>query len=246
MKSEVWLQMDKMAKENTAVAKSTDVDKDMIPLCLRYNQLGNKFMHKWKSVIQENSQFDDYRVVAAYSRNRNLASYLVSSKVKSKLKESKEVEADLNIKHGFKLCNSSRCLTCRYHATEKDSFISNSYGGVFKIKDALNCGSKNIIYLVTCKKCNLQYVGETSRALRDRTTDHRSNIRTNKTTPIGLHFNSNNHSYSDLEIVAIEKITESDHKNVMTIRKQREEFWQRKLGTKFPDGLNCMPVDKHK
>ena len=30
-----------------------------------------------------------------------------------------------------------------------------------------------------------------------------------------------------------------------TIRKQREEFWQIKLGTKFPAGLNSMPINKH-
>ena len=103
---------------------------------------------------------------------------------------------------------------------------------IFKFKESVNCGSKNIIYLVTCKKCNLQYVVETSRALRDRTTDHRSNISTNKKTPIGLHFNSNNHSYRDLEIVAIEKISERVPKITVTIRKQREEFWQMKLVNK--------------
>ena len=243
MKREIWLLPDK--KSNSTVSESVACNKDMIPLSLRYNQFGNKFMQRWKSIIQENSLFDDYRLVAAYSRNKNLASYLVSAKVNTKFKETKQLETDLDSKQGFTLCNSSKCLTCRYHATEKDTFISNSYGSIFKIKESVNCGSKNIIYLVTCKKCNLQYVGETSRALRDRTTDHRSNIVTNKRTPIGLHFNSNNHSYRDLEIAAIEKISEKIQKNVVTIRKQREEFWQMKLGTKFPAGLNCMPINKH-
>jgi len=244
MKREIWLQPDK--KSNNTVSESTTGNKDMISLCLRYNQLGNKFMQKWKSIIQENFIFDDYRLVAAYSRNKNLASYLVSAKVNTQLKEAKQLETNLDSKQGFTLCNSSKCLTCRYHATEKDSFRSNSYGSIFKIKEAVNCGSKNIIYLVTCKQCKLQYVGETSRALRDRTTDHRSNITTKKQTPISLHFNSENHSYRDLEIVAIEKISQFLQKNVVTIRKQREEFWQIKLGTKFPAGLNCMPINKYK
>ena len=46
-------------------------------------------------------------------------------------------------------------------------------------------------------------------------------------------------------IIAIEKISEVDLKYVTTIRKQREEFWQIKLGTKFPAGINCMPINKH-
>jgi len=244
MKSQIWLQADKKSNNNTLA--STICNKDLIPLSLPYNQLGNKFMHLWKSIIQDNSLFDNYRLVAAYSRNKNLASYLVSAKVNRQFKELEQVETDLHLQQRFTLCNSSKCFTCKYHATERDSFLSTSYGSKFKIREAVNCGSKNIIYLVTCRKCKLQYVGESSRALRDRTTDHRSNINTNKTTPISLHFNSVNHSYRDLEIIAIEQISDRFQTNAMTIRKQREEFWQLKLGTKHPAGLNCMPVNKNK
>jgi hypothetical protein len=41
--------------------------------------------------------------------------------------------------------------------------------------------------------------------------------------------------------VAIEGIHE-DHRTSM-VRKQREQFWQIKLGTKYPHGLNGMPID---
>src|SRR3989442_14484970 len=99
-------------------------------------------MQKWKSGIQENSIFDNYRLVAAYSRNKNLASYLVSAKVNAQLKEVKQLETNLDSKQGFTLCNSSKCLTCRYHASEKDSFRSNSYGSIFKIKEAVNVDLK--------------------------------------------------------------------------------------------------------
>ena len=53
-------------------------------------------MQKWKSIIQENSIFDDYRLVAAYSRNKNLASYLVSDKENTQLKEVKQLEKNLD------------------------------------------------------------------------------------------------------------------------------------------------------
>jgi len=243
MKREIWLGSDKKTN-NTNLETNTNNNDNMIALSLRYNQFGNKFTQMWKTIIQENALFENYRLVSAYSRNRNIASYLVSAKLNTQLKEIRQNETDIESKTGFTLCNSARCLTCRYHATEKDSFKSNNYGSSFKIKSQLNCGSKNIIYLVTCKKCNLQYVGETSRALRDRTTDHRSNISTHKKTPISLHFNSDHHSFMDLEIIAIEKIPEMDLNYITTIRKQREEFWQIKLGTKFPAGLNCMPINK--
>ena len=31
---------------------------------------------------------------------------------------------------------------------------------------------KNVIYLISCRKCGVQYVGETSQALRNRFNNH--------------------------------------------------------------------------
>ena len=31
---------------------------------------------------------------------------------------------------------------------------------------SMNCGTKNVIYLISCRKCGVQYVGEMSQALR--------------------------------------------------------------------------------
>jgi hypothetical protein len=83
-------------------------------------------------------------------------------------------------------------------------------------------------------------VGETGRPLRDRLADHRSAIRLKKNTPIAAHFNSKDHSINNLTALAIEKIPD----NIFSIRtrKQREQFWQEKLGTIHPLGLNALPI----
>ena len=44
---------------------------------------------------------------------------------------------------------------------EGDRFRSTSTGAVYKIKPTIDCRSKNIIYLVTCKRCRIQGVGST-------------------------------------------------------------------------------------
>jgi GIY-YIG catalytic domain len=105
----------------------------------------------------------------------------------------------------------------------------------------MSCRSANIVYLITCRKCRIQYVGETSRTLAERLTDHRSNIKHRKNTPIAIHFNSANHSAADLRAVAIEQIRDSER--TLTVRRQREQYWQNKLGTKHPQGLNELPVE---
>ena len=41
----------------------------------------------------------------------------------------------------------------------------------------MNCGTKNVIYLISCRKCAVQYVGETSQTLRCRFNNHRSRLK---------------------------------------------------------------------
>ena len=111
---------------------------------------------------------------------------------------------------------------------------------VFPIKVNGNCNSKNLIYLITCQICNIQYVGETGGPLRDRLNNHRSDVRTKKQTAIGIHFNLENHCFEDLKIIPIDFL---DVENI-TARRNLEYSWQLKLGTIYPHGLNGLPIDK--
>ena len=47
-----------------------------------------------------------------------------------------------------------------------------STGQTFKIKSH-TCETSNVICMIQCTKCNLQYIGETKRRLKDRFTEHR-------------------------------------------------------------------------
>ena len=64
-------------------------------------------------------------------------------------------------------CGKTRCKTCK-HIVEGDSFCSNTTGKKYNVKSSENvmtCATKNIIYLISCKKCGIQYVGELARRL---------------------------------------------------------------------------------
>ena len=58
--------------------------------------------------------------------------------------------------------------------------------------------------MVQCNRCNLQYIGETKRHLKDRNNEHRravdkTNIKSKPTT-VSEHFLSNsNHSHTDMQ-----------------------------------------------
>lgn len=122
----------------------------------------------------------------------------------------------------------------------ENRFHSTTFNVDFELKHNCDCNSSNIVYLITCLKCELQYVGETKNKLRDRMNGHRSAVHLNKDTPIGIHFNSPNHNLTHLRIIPIELLPSLS----ITQRRSREQYWQLKIGTLFPQGLNAFPVDK--
>ena len=63
---------------------------------------------------------------------------------------------------------------CRYCKLIKTGSLVHSYSSdkSFPIKHFINCNTKFVIYVVACSTCNLQYVGRTTRRLKDRLRDH--------------------------------------------------------------------------
>ena len=117
-----------------------------------------------------------------------------------------------------------------------DEFTSHKTGQVFKMKFAASCKSSNIVYLISCRRCGHQYVGETGQQLHCRINSHRYDIRQRRTeeSPVAKHFNSAGHTLADLTVVAIDQL----HSHDACLRKIRESRWIRTLGTSHPFGMN--------
>ena len=60
----------------------------------------------------------------------------------------------------------------------KDSFTSHSIGIKHRTRFSFTCKTKNLVYLIQCSNCGLQYVGETKNPLHIRMNGHRSDINT--------------------------------------------------------------------
>ena len=92
--------------------------------------------------------------------------------------------------------------------------------------------------MVQCNHCNLQYIGETKRRLKDRFNEHRravdkTNIKSKPTT-VSEHFLSHsNHSHTG-HPWPLEKI----HSSRDSAHKARESHLIDKAMTREPDGLN--------
>ena len=106
--------------------------------------------------------------VVAFRRSPNLRVLLITAKLPS------------NSANPQLLCGSFRCgkncATCPYisHGLTTYTFFSN--GETRPIKFNLTCETKNLIYMIQCNRCNLQYIGEMKRRLKDRFNEHRRAI----------------------------------------------------------------------
>ena len=119
-----------------------------------------------------------------------------------------------------------------YEDVEKsrmDRIKDNNYN---VIKDA-TCKDRNLIYALICNRCaKTVYVGETERTLKERTTEHKRDIKFQKDKPIMRHFR--NHEEKDLSVAILTR-TVGENKIYRLIS---EEKWIKTLQTGFPHGCN--------
>lgn len=166
--------------------------------------------------------------VVSFRRPRNIRDLLVNAKLR---------EIPSETQTGSTKCNAKRCSVCPF-ICESKKFKSSNTGESFPITTHINCKSSWLIYLITCTKCQQQYVGKTSNTLYTRFTGTKSDIKSNKKSlPIVHHFNSNNHSITDVSIMGIESI----HTHTERIILKRESYWISRLRTLKPHGINADP-----
>ena len=145
-------------------------------------------------------------------------------------------------------CQKPRCQVCNF-LINSDTFYNNSNDRDFKVrKGTLDCNSSNVVYCLSCKTCSKKYVGSTTTPFRFRFNNYKSQFRTycrqkeqgqgnlrSSDPQAGLfeHFlQEGHHGMDDWAFQLIDKSMSRDQ--VL----QRESFWQYRLGTFLPVGLN--------
>ena len=171
--------------------------------------------------------------VVAFRRSPNLRDLLVKAKLPSNL-----TNPHPQLPSGSFRCGKN-CATCPYITDGLTTYTFLSTGETRHIQSNLTCDTQNLIYMIQCNRCNLQYIGETKRRLKDRFNEHRRTIDNpnskSKPTTAAQHFiSSPNHTANDIQLIPIEKV----FSNRDSIRKAREAFLILKGRTLVPDGLN--------
>ena len=72
---------------------------------------------------------------------------------------------------GNSQCQQPHCKACA-HVKTGTTFCTMTTGEKFHVKATADCQTRSVLYLIECKKCSIQYIGEMGNALCVRLTGH--------------------------------------------------------------------------
>ncbi|GAA6106737.1 uncharacterized protein LOC105009030 isoform X1 [Tachysurus ichikawai] len=186
----------------------------IVPLVFKFSKynlcLSRILKNNFHTTFKDDQSSLGIRVLTAFTKNPNLKDLLVRSKLLPPNRKDKRTLPD----H----------LVAR-NPTTRDAF---------KLPRNIPLNTPNCVYLIRCKKCGKQYIGETRNSVRARLTTHRYNIRHRRKRRSHLVSHFLRHGLQAVRGLAVE------HKPTWSTkdRKARERHWMRKLNTQYPHGLN--------
>ena len=117
------------------------------------------------------------------------------------------------------------------------SYTSKVTGKQHKIFCTVFCKSANVIYILECSVCGLQFIGESKQPFHKRLNGHRSDLAKKPFLPVRQHFRLSDHRLEDFNRMKI-LIIEQNCLWSYFQRKNREIFWIKELRVLYPDGIN--------
>ena len=139
-------------------------------------------------------------------------------------------------------CGEHRCpLHSRLiHSNTVRSKISRR---TFQTHGTGNCNTPRVVYLIQCKRCGRQYVGQTAQSLRARLAKHLTAIKSRgQAGVLHEHFRRGECAgINNISVQLLETITPKKQETAEQIEeqlKQLESLWMGRLKSEYPQGLN--------
>ena len=214
---------------------------ERVPLVATYhpalNSLGKvaRRLHPMLTNSEEHREVFPEPPLIAFRRCKNLKDILVRARL------SNEGNGGTD-KKGCSRCGKSRCQVCNV-MSNSEHFHSNVDSREYRINYSFNCDSSNVVYLLECTVCGVQYVGSTCTPFRLRFNNYKACSRkfnSGASVPqveFFRHFTEEGHHgfLKDISVKIIDRLTGGN--------RMRESFWQYRLDCFAPKGLNTRQVD---
>lgn len=209
--------------------RPTQRDCQRTNLCLTYSTNFpnvNKILRRHYNIIEQSERLKRAFPSApsvTYRRSRNLRDTLVNSRLNTSRPH-----------NGCRPCLKPRCLVCKAMQQTSTANSSHSQYSV-KIRGNLTCDSSNVIYLLECTVCRMQYIGQTETSFRLRFNNHKAHAKSIPNLPLSKHLNLPNHSFDKLTVTLLETGFKSKRE-----REQRESYLIYRFKT-IEKGINENP-----
>lgn len=208
----------KSLKNFLKIREKSNSESRIIPLVSTFSensiQLNRLTKQNFGKFLKQTNVLQKHKVIAAYRRNRNLKDFLVKSKLPS--------------------LDPKQSGASEQFFQPKQWVTNRSTGFVYKLADTITRQSLNCIYLISCRKCNAQYVGQTKNTIMTRLYQHIYNIKNHKETNTHIVAHFLQHGLNSLRVCGLQ----SRHSWNLPERLAAERKWIIRLDTKFPKGLN--------
>ena len=218
----------KVTRVTRSEALQTKVNENAhkIPLVIPYSNACQKVV----GVVRRNARIlsnsreigacFDNNIVTAYKNHQSLRQHFVRA----------SLPAD-EIPGTFP-CGRPRCKTCAHVSGER---LLSGPLETYEIRKSFSCTSKGVIYAITCLKCSINYIGETSQLLGTRFRQHVGDVLNKRTdrSDVASHFNvCCDADIDQMSVRGLLSICDT------TQRKLKEAHLIKKLGTLLPYGMN--------
>ncbi|CAJ0931129.1 unnamed protein product, partial [Ranitomeya imitator] len=200
-------------------------------------KLHRKIRKHWSLLQTSYPDIPEFRTpfLPCFRKPSNLRNKLVRADMGSIQRVPRQVFLQTQRKGTFTCLKCSQCANVL-----KGPRISHPLTGTdIPIRGFFTCDSQYVVYAIKCP-CGQIYVGETTQAVKDRISQHKSDIRCGKThLPVPNHFHQAGHTIAQLRFLVLEQIFSNRRGGNRVKRlKLREAFWIHYLQSMEPKGLN--------
>ena len=150
-----------------------------------------------------------------------------------------------NHKQRVKKCGQRNCRTCK--ALRPKNWVqakdTKQRHPISNTDELITCQSERLVYLIECKQCKLQYVGQTMGSMNNRLLRH---LHRSQQSYVHRHFDQPGHARTDMCITPLHKVpNELPATEARRTLIDLETHWIKRLNTEVPKGLNALVQDTH-
>ena len=159
-----------------------------------FNNLSQILRNNWDilSHSSKTREIHSSRLITARRTPPNLRSFLVRARSDYHGKDHQKHDAAIRGRT-YNVCTTVHCRYCT-HIYTSGQITSSVTQRQYTSKYNVSCQSSNIVYCITCKRCQKPYVGQTKRRLMGRFQDHFYKIsKALLNTDMGRHFTTLDH-----------------------------------------------------